>query len=165
MTQAGVYSLVRPPCRRASRASRATRCSISPTGAGGSTSRSAGAQRLGLAREPHWDEVRRHLAPLPIVDGVFVHSAEWHDTYTKRAWEHPDPVGVLGMLPPLEGVDRGDRASHRTARSGKRGTGIARWGWDFPWMAMAAARVGEPRIAVEALLKDSDTRNIRRCAA
>lgn len=32
-------------------------------------------------------------------DDVFVHSAEWHDTYTKRAWEHPDPVGVLGMLP------------------------------------------------------------------
>ena len=32
------------------------------------------------------------------------------------------------------------------------------WGWDCPWMAMAAARVGEPRLAVEALLKDS-TRN------
>jgi hypothetical protein len=29
------------------------------------------------------------------------------------------------------------------------------WGWDFPWMAMAAARTGQPKIAVEALLKDS----------
>ena len=26
----------------------------------------------------------------------------------------------------------------------------------MPWVAMAAARVGEPRIAVEALLKESD---------
>jgi hypothetical protein len=31
----------------------------------------------------------------------------------------------------------------------------ATWGWDCPWMAMAAARVGEPKIALEALLKDS----------
>ena len=68
-------------------------------------------QRLGLAREPHWDEVRRNLAPLPVVDGVFVHSAEWTDTYTKRAWEHPDPVGVLGMLPPDDGRGCRDRAA------------------------------------------------------
>lgn len=64
-------------------------------------------QRRGLAREPHWEEVRQNLAPLPVVDGVFVHSAEWTDTYTnpKRAREHPNPVGVLGLLPPLAGVD------------------------------------------------------------
>jgi len=33
------------------------------------------------------------------------------------------------------------------------------WGWDFPWMAMAAARVGEPQIAVEALLKEAGNKN------
>jgi hypothetical protein len=111
-------------------------------------------QRLGLAREPHWDEVRRHLAPLPVSDGVFVHSAEWQDTYTKRAWEHPDPVGVLGMLPPLDGVDA--ETAHRTVRKVWETWNWNRtWGWDCPWMAMAAARTGEPGIAVEALLKDS----------
>jgi hypothetical protein len=62
-------------------------------------------ERLGLAQEPSWDPVRRRLAPLPAVDGVFVHSAEWKDTYSKRAWEHPDLVGALGMLPPVEGVE------------------------------------------------------------
>ena len=66
-------------------------------------------ERLGQPRETRWDEVRRHLAPLPVVDGLFVHSAEWQDTYTKRAWEHPDPVGVLGMLPPLDGDGRRTR--------------------------------------------------------
>jgi len=33
------------------------------------------------------------------------------------------------------------------------------WGWDFPWMAMAAARVGEPQMAVDALLLESADKN------
>lgn len=111
-------------------------------------------QRLGLPRQPDWDEVRRHLAPLPVHDGVFVHSAEWFDTYTRRAWEHPDPVGVLGMLPPVEGVD--PQIAHRTVlKVWKTWDWDKCWGWDFPWMAMAAARTGEPAIAIEALLKPS----------
>jgi len=115
-------------------------------------------ERMGLPREPHWDEVRRRLAPLPAVDGVFVHSAEWKDTYTQRAFEHPDPIGVLGMLPPMEGVDR--ELAHRTVLKVWQSWDWNRcWGWDFPWMAMAAARVGEPQIAIEALLKDAGSRN------
>ena len=95
---------------------------------------------------------------MPVDDGVFVHSAEWKDTYTKRAWEHPDPIGVLGMLPPMEGVD--GETAHRTVLKVWQTWDWKRcWGWDFPWMAMAAARVGEPRLAVEALLKDAAERN------
>jgi hypothetical protein len=115
-------------------------------------------ERLGLEREPRWDEVRRHLAPLPVADGVFVHSAEWHDTYTKRAWEHPDPIGVLGMLPPMEGVDR-DTAHRTVLKVWQTWDWKKCWGWDFPWMAMAAARVGDPQIAIEALLKDAGNKN------
>jgi hypothetical protein len=115
-------------------------------------------QRLGLPHEPAWDRVGLHLAPLPTLDGVFVHSAEWKDTYDKRAWEHPDPIGVLGMLPPTEGVDL--PTAHRTVLKVWRTWDWNRcWGWDFPWMAMAAARVGEPQIAVEALLKEADNKN------
>jgi len=111
-------------------------------------------ERMGLKRNPQWDEVRRNLAQLPVVDGVFVHSAEWHDTYTKRAWEHPDPIGVFGMLPPVDGVDRD--TVHRTVKKVWSIWNWDRtWGWDLPWMAMAAARIGEPAMAVEALLKDS----------
>jgi len=115
-------------------------------------------ERLGQAREPRWDQVRLHLAPLPTADGVFVQSVEWTDTYAKRAWEHPDPIGVFGMLPPLEGVDR--ETAHRTVlKVWQTWDWTKCWGWDFPWMAMAAARVGEPQIAVEALLKDAGTKN------
>ncbi|MBI5834244.1 MAG: hypothetical protein HZB16_18265 [Armatimonadetes bacterium] len=111
-------------------------------------------ERLGLPREPHWDEVRRGLAPLPERDGLFCHSAEWLDTYQKRNWEHPDPIGVLGMLPPIDGVD--PETAHRTVNKVWTSWQWGRcWGWDFPWMAMAAARVGEPKTAVDALLADS----------
>jgi hypothetical protein len=111
-------------------------------------------QRMGLAREPHWDEVRRNLASLPVADGLFVHSAQWSDTYTKRAWEHPDPVGVFGMLPPVDGVD--PQIARRTvAKVWKTWDWNRCWGWDFPWMAMAAARTGQATLTVDALLKDS----------
>ncbi|MDI1251329.1 MAG: hypothetical protein PSV13_20885 [Lacunisphaera sp.] len=116
-------------------------------------------ERMGLAREPRWDEVRRHLAPLPVAEGVFVHSAEWQDTsYTKRAYEHPDPIGVFGMLPSLEGVDRA--TAHRTLLKVWTTWNWKRcWGWDFPWVAMAAARLGEPKLAVDALLMEAGTKN------
>ncbi len=114
--------------------------------------------RMGLAREPRWDEVRSRLAPLPVAGGVFVHSAQWKDTYETRAWEHPDPIGVLGMLPPVDGVDR--EIAHRTVlRVWQTWDWNRCWGWDFPWMAMAAARVGERRVAVDALLKDAGDKN------
>jgi hypothetical protein len=115
-------------------------------------------ERLGLARNPYWDEVSQHLEPIPIEDGVFLHSAEWVDTYTKRAWEHPNMVGVLGMLPPQKSVDF--ETAHRTLLKVLETWDWKRcWGWDFPWSAMAAARVGEPNLAIDVLLKDADTKN------
>ena len=111
-------------------------------------------ERMGLPRDPHWDDVRKNLTPLPVVDGLFVHSTEWHDTYTKRNFEHPDPVGVFGMLPPTQGVDA-QTARQTVAKVWTAWQWNRCWGWDFPWMAMAAARTGQPQIAVDALLVKS----------
>jgi hypothetical protein len=115
-------------------------------------------ERMGLKRNPQWDEVRLHLAPLPVDSGAFVHSAEWNDTYTKRAWEHPDPIGVFGMLPSLKTVD--PETAHRTVlKVWSRYNWNRCWGWDFPWIAMAAARSGEPNLAVDMLLKEAGLKN------
>ena len=115
-------------------------------------------ERMGLERNPYWDKIINNLAPLPVDSGVFIHSAEWNDTYTKRAWEHPDPIGVFGMLPPLENVDR--ETAHRTLIKVWELWDWKRcWGWDFPWIAMAASRLGEPNLAIDALLKDAGTKN------
>ncbi|MDO5308733.1 MAG: hypothetical protein Q4G03_04505 [Planctomycetia bacterium] len=110
--------------------------------------------RLGEEPNANWQKVRDNLAPLPQKDGYYVHSAQWSDTYVKRNWEHPDLVGVYGMLPPLEGVDK-----QTTERSVERAIQTWQWnrcwGWDFPWTAMAASRVGRPELAVDMLLNDS----------
>jgi hypothetical protein len=94
------------------------------------------------------------LAALPVEDGVYTISPEWHDTYTKRNASHPDPIGMLGMLPPTAGVD--PQTARQTVLK------VAQvwhwsWGWDLPWMAMAAARTGEPQLAVDTLLKTTST--------
>ncbi|MDR1222634.1 MAG: hypothetical protein LBL07_07130 [Tannerella sp.] len=115
-------------------------------------------ERLGNRRNPLWDEIVRNLAPLPAIDTedgrVFVHSAEWADTYTVRNWEHPDPVGVLGMLPALDGVDSAT-AARTVVKIAREWNWNRCWGWDFPWMAMASARTDNPHLAVDMLLHDS----------
>ncbi len=112
-------------------------------------------ERMHQPRVARWDEVRRQLAPLPVKDGLYVHSTVWLDTFTNplRHRDHPDPVGVFGMLPPTEGVDV--ETAHRTVLEISRMWSWQRtWGWDYPWMAMAAARTGEPKLAVDCLLMD-----------
>src|ERR1035438_6666501 len=58
------------------------------------------------------------------------------------------------MLPPVDGVDA--ETAHRTVREVVRVWQWERtWGWDYPWTAMAAARVGEPKLAVDSLLMNT----------
>lgn len=111
-------------------------------------------KRLGLPRNKKWDEICSHLAPLPTKDGVYIESPDWPDTYTKYNFSHPDPIGVFGMLPPTKGVDPGI-AKATVEKVWKKWNWNNTWGWDFPWMAMSAARCGLPDIAIDALLKDS----------
>jgi hypothetical protein len=110
--------------------------------------------RLGLPREPHWDEVAGHLAPLPEKDGLYIFSDDRPDTFTGRTFDHVDIIGIAGMLPPFPGLDH-PMAWRTVEEVGRRWDWDATWGWDFPWMAMAAARVGDPNLAVDALLNPS----------
>ncbi|MBQ4142477.1 MAG: hypothetical protein IJD43_03285 [Thermoguttaceae bacterium] len=117
-------------------------------------------ERMGKERVAEWDEIADHLAPLPTHPGlpenetVWLHSPDWINSYEKFNWEHPNPVGVYGMIPPTEGVD--PEIARRTLRKVYETWRWDRvWGWDFPWTAMCAARVGEPEIAVDILLHES----------
>ncbi|WP_205880753.1 hypothetical protein [Limisphaera ngatamarikiensis] len=107
-------------------------------------------RRLGLAPDPRWEAVLQGLAPLPVADGLYLMQEGMTDTYTRWNWEHPALLGALGMLPG-PGVDR-----ETMRRSVRRVMEVWQWdrcwGWDFPLTAMAAARCGEPELAVEALL-------------
>ena len=110
-------------------------------------------ERLGLPRDSKWDDVLRRLAPLPNADGCYLLQEGLTETFTRMNWEHPALIGLSGMLPG-DGVD--PKVAHATVlRVMKEWQWDRCWGWDFPMMAMAAARNHEPEMAIDALLLDS----------
>ncbi len=110
-------------------------------------------ERLGLPPELAWRKVHEGLAPLPTAEGVYLQQEGMLDTFTKWNWEHPSLIGQLGMLPG-DGVD--PTAMKATVKKVMAEWKWDRcWGWDFPMMAMAAARNGEPALALDALLHPS----------
>lgn len=110
-------------------------------------------KRLGLAPDPEWEKVLTGLAPLPVQDGCYVLYEGVADMWTRFNFEHPALIGVYGWLPG-DGVDV--PTIRRTAdRVFKEWRFDHTWGWDFPMLAMCAARLGEPAQAVEFLLHPS----------
>jgi hypothetical protein len=142
-------------------------------------------ERLGMPPNEEWARVMAHLSPLPQInneegDGLYVGARTapglWRDAADPACggglgqgeWEtqttpphldrclnrdHPSFVMAYGYLP-------GDLADAETMRRTLHATKAQwdfrqTWGWDFPMLAMTAARLGEPELAVEFLLLDA----------
>ncbi len=110
-------------------------------------------KRLNMERDEKWDNVLKNLAPLPQNEGVYLFCKGWDNSYTELNEGHPDPLGTVAFLPVTEVIDT-DVASKTVQKIFEKWKWENTWGWDFPWGAMAAARMGKPQIAVEILLKD-----------
>ena len=107
-------------------------------------------ERLGLARERSWDQVIAYLARPAIRGGVY--AAIEIEPYTVRT-DHPSMLAALGVLPETPVID--SAVMRRTLADVRRDWDWeSTWGWDYPMMAMTAARVGEPDAAVDALMMD-----------
>ncbi len=110
-------------------------------------------ERLGLEKPKEWLDVLENLAPAPVENGVYVTYEGIPQMWTKYNFEHPALIGVYGMLP-------GDGINVETAKATlskvKKLWNFDRiWGWDFPMMAMSAARLGDRELAVDMLLHKS----------
>lgn len=111
-------------------------------------------ERCGLPREKKWDEVLQHLSPLPIEKNVYVTYENIPDMWRQYNFEHPALVGIFGMLPG-DGVDK--KIFENTLDRIISNWQFDRvWGWDFPMLAMAAARCGRASDAIDMLLYDSE---------
>ncbi len=111
--------------------------------------------RLGLPREPRWDGILVKLSPLPEKDGKYVALESTPDTWDniESRHDHPSMLMPFGVLPG-QGVDRATmgRTLDAVLKNWDWETKI--WGWDYPMIAMTAARLGRPETAVEILLRD-----------
>ena len=107
--------------------------------------------RLGMRREPSWDRVLSGL-PKPVVRGG-IYAAIAVAPYTITT-DHPSMLGALGMLPPTPLIDAA--TMNRTLDSVfANWDWPSTWGWDYPLIAMSAARLGRPGKALDALLVDT----------
>lgn len=141
-------------------------------------------ERRGLPRNEQWDEIITRIAPLtPNTEGIYTSGdpiksfngkkskkmkdfdpyqtpelagrtdiAE-DDFMLKSRSDHPAVLGVAGLLP--------DTTLYNKETMRKTLEWVmdnwnwpTTWGWDYGMIAMAAARLGEPEVALEALLTD-----------
>ena len=110
-------------------------------------------KRLKLAPNAKWDNVLKKLSPLPVQDSLYVQWENIDSMWTKYNYEHPAMTGVFGMLPG-DGMDT--VIMQKTLAKVEKVWDFNRvWGWDFPMVAMDAARLGHPDQAVNMLLYPS----------
>jgi len=109
--------------------------------------------KLGLNREPKWDDIVAKLSKLPVKDGVYLAHENAPQSFTERNHDHPSMLAALGVL-------RGEMVDRETMRRTlKKVMDVwdwpSTWGWDYPMTAMTAARLGESELAIDALLLDT----------
>ena len=125
-------------------------------------------KRQGAARDPAWDRVIARMAPQAERDGLYLPTATMPDFWrTTRSQlckghaiapacmnkDHPSFLMAYGLI----GGDRIDPAAMRATLAATKASWDWRqtWGWDFPMIAMTAARLGEPEQAIDWLFYDA----------
>jgi hypothetical protein len=110
-------------------------------------------ERLGMPRDPKWEDVRTRLSALPVGGGVYLAHENCPQTFTERNRDHPSMLAALGVLPGAK-VDR-DTMRRTLAKVIQVWKWPDTWGWDFPMVAMTAAALGQPATAVDVLMMDT----------
>jgi hypothetical protein len=120
-------------------------------------------ERLGLERDPTWDKVIKNLSRPNIREGIYTGIETYPFTITE---DHPSMLAALGFVPQslLCHSDYEDRTLLIDPNTMKRTLEFvlqrwdwpSTWGWDYPMIAMTAARIGEPERAVDALFMQTE---------
>ncbi|MEO6981150.1 MAG: hypothetical protein ABI113_22335, partial [Mucilaginibacter sp.] len=106
--------------------------------------------RLKLPANPKYAVVLAKLSKLPGKDGMYTSWENIDSMWTKYNFEHPALIGAYGVLPG-DGVDI--PTMERTfTEVGKTWRFNRTWGWDFPMLAMCAAKLGHGDKAIDYLL-------------
>ncbi|KAL0578688.1 hypothetical protein V5O48_003308 [Marasmius crinis-equi] len=109
---------------------------------------------LGVEAPANWTVVKDNLAKLPIDNETYsvyegIESDFWTDPEFTN--DHPALVGLYGWLPQTDDLDL-DIAKSTAEKVWTHWNISNCWGWDFPMLAMSAARNGETEKAIDWLL-------------
>lgn len=117
-------------------------------------------ERMGESRVAEWDTLLAKLSPLAKdAEGkLYLASEDAIDSYTNIRFisDHPAVTGALGMYPESRLLDK-EIMNNTIDKIFEVWNWDETWGWDYPMIAMCAARVGEPEKAVDALLMKNRT--------
>ena len=104
----------------------------------------------------HWTRIEEHLAALPIQNDSYVIYEGIEDMWNNVTYDedHPSMLGIYGWLPPTPGLNLSIMQNTRD-RVYETWNFTYSYGWDFPLLAMNAARLGDADKAVEWLLDDN----------
>ena len=138
-------------------------------------------ERQGLPRMAKWDDIVRHLSPLPQTkEGIYTAGLPKGKTEGLKSFDpfdavaagaapvlatetfeekcrndHPAVLGPFGMLPPFSAGCDSVAARNTLNWVMQHWNWQTTWGWDYGMTAMAAARLGQPETALQALLIDT----------
>ncbi len=109
-------------------------------------------ERLGMERNEKWDHVIDHLAEWPQQDGRYLNVETGGIDHGEENHDHPSVLGAYGMLP----SDRVDIELMENTLDYVMNNWDwpSTWGWDYPMTAMTATRLGQPEVAIQALMMD-----------
>ncbi|MCS3442493.1 hypothetical protein [Microbacterium phyllosphaerae] len=108
--------------------------------------------QLGLGVQPEWERVAQNMTmPTLLDDGTYAALSTPPHLIRK---DHPSMLMGLGWLPPTDIIDA-DIMSETLDAVWDRWDLQSSWGWDYPVMAMTAARLGDLALAFDALLLPS----------
>ena len=115
-------------------------------------------ERAGMEREPKWDDIINRISHLASKDGLYLAAESAPQTYedVRFTSDHPIVLGSVGFLPKSPLLEP-EIMKNTFNWVWEKWNWDRTWGWDFPTVAMCAARVGEPEKAVNALLMDKRT--------
>lgn len=124
-------------------------------------------ERRGQARRADWDQALAKIAPPPMRDGLYLPVESVPDFWETamsdacrrhaaaaqcKNRDHPSFLMAYGFIP---GARIDPATMRRTFEAVEQNWDVRQtWGWDFPMMAMTAARLGEPDKAVNWLFAD-----------
>ncbi|GGY84643.1 hypothetical protein GCM10011613_32040 [Cellvibrio zantedeschiae] len=112
--------------------------------------------RQGLPVNAQWQKQLELLSALPIKDGKYVAMESIPDTFDNAASreDHPSMLAPTAFFNDAH-VDQKVMNNTLDAVLKHWAFDTKIWGWDYPMLAMTAARLNRPEQAVQLLLKDS----------